>query len=456
MNDLLEKSTQTAQKAAQMIGGSFEQGVGFKPIKPITPGDLSYESSPLNIPPISPATQADGMLASLEAGIDIYTKQLNDKAKAAEEGKNTSLEQYIRAQARQKGEQQVRGEKYSEAVDPLQAELDDINSQILQEQNANRRRIEALEKNPQGLETDALDAEIRRVNTESLRRQADLSIIQMARQGRYDSAKAIADRAVSAIMEQQKINLDALRFIYEENKDEFSKAEQRAFEVAQNERERKFELETYKERARFDQALAQSDPLYKLKLEREEKEIALLGEPTPTERKAAEEALREAQASIPVMQDKINAVEVLKNHPGLRGSVGPYKLARFTPFEIDKAAKQEFAGGVHKLIGGLTLQNLIDAKNRGATFGALSDAELNILANSATALNDWEVKDKNGKGTGVWAIDEASFRRELDTIKELTQRAIIQSGGSLLEDSEQAALDELFNNAQTTDPSSYY
>lgn len=210
------------------------------------------------------------------------------------------------------------------------------------------------------------------------------------------------------------------------------------------------------------------------------KEASLLGEPTASEKKAQAEALKQAKASIPLMQDKIDTVDILKEHSGLNSRVGStfagrkpttfaggviraivpaFGTASLIGAGLDKAsgAGQDFAGGVHKLVGGLTLQELIEAKARGATFGALSNEELNVLATSATTINDWEKKDKNGKGLGVWDIDEASFKRELDNIKKLTIRAKYLAGESLYSPEEQALLDNTFSDDnQALNPANYY
>jgi hypothetical protein len=212
--------------------------------------------------------------------------------------------------------------------------------------------------------------------------------------------------------------------------------------------------------------------LKQLQIAKAQKELSLLGEPTPAETKATKAALLEAKSSIPVMQDKIQAVDVIKNLPGLvsrvgtgiysrapqsfLGGVGQLSVGALTPEDVLSSVSgsgQQFAGAVHKLTGGLTLQTLIDAKARGATFGALSEGELKILSDSATALNDWEIKDDNGKGTGFWDIDEGSFKKEMDTIKELTQRALFLSQGSVFSPDEQAIFDSI---NQATDPASYY
>jgi hypothetical protein len=160
----------------------------------------------------------------------------------------------------------MRNELYTNSVDPLQAELTDINDQMRREQHSNVRRLEDLEKNARGMTAAGLDAEKNRINTESLRRQADLAIIQLSRQGRYDSAKAIADRAVAAEFEKQQLRNETLKFVYEQNKDKFTTAEQRAFETAQSDRERSLENQQYAARSRFDQVIKENDPLYREQL----------------------------------------------------------------------------------------------------------------------------------------------------------------------------------------------
>jgi hypothetical protein len=193
----------------------------------------------------------------------------------------------------------------------------------------------------------------------------------------------------------------------------------------------------------------------KLQMDKLNKEIGQIGQPTVAERKEAAAAMKEAEAALPLMQDKLNTLASLKSHPGMKGSVGAYGLARFTPLSIDKADRQDFIAGVSKLTGDMTLQNLIDAKARGAAFGALSEGELALLANSSTKINNWALKDKDGKVYG-YDIDEASFQRELAEIERLTQRGIYQKQGSFFNSEETSVLDDLYNSTNTSTPMSYY
>jgi hypothetical protein len=211
-----------------------------KPAKPITPGDLSF-ASPIAVPPTPTSTASAGLQGQMEA----FTAGLQAKADASQKTKDASGKMLADAMFSAQGETAITDALYSQddGVDDRKAELDEINQQILQEQEGLRREIETIENNTEGLTRSGVAGKIDEARRKSLRTQADLAVIQLAKQGRYDSAKAIADRAIAAQLEKQKQTLDTLRFIYEENKQQFDKDDQRAFETAQRNRERALDRE---------------------------------------------------------------------------------------------------------------------------------------------------------------------------------------------------------------------
>jgi len=125
-------------------------------------------------------------------------------------------------------------------ADRLSQELARLNQQILLEQNKTRRQLEALAQNPQGLFQGALLDEMERTKRESLKKQADLAIIQMGLQGRLDAARSIAQRAVDIQMERERKKLEAAKLTFERNKGLFDRADQRLFSAKLQERERRF------------------------------------------------------------------------------------------------------------------------------------------------------------------------------------------------------------------------
>lgn len=212
----------------------------------------------------------------------------------------------------------------------------------------------------------------------------------------------------------------------------------------------------------------------KLTNEKLRKEIDSVGQPTKKEIEAEKAAMKTAKGQVQVLQDKITKIDYALEQPGLKYRVGPNKTERegmlvgipyivgagsSVPSMISEASGegQRFAGAVHQIANKEFLDALIAAKAQGATFGALTDREGDALRASATAINDWEIKDKDGKGTGRWNIDEASFKNELNNIKELSQRSILNAQGDLLLDNEDDALNSLYSaQSSALAPGAYF
>lgn len=222
------------------------------------------DSSPFSLTPTAPTTGAAGLAGvtetrsksvaeELASGNTLATGDLAKRAVTAEQDKNQSLNSYLDFALNRQGKTQLTDNAYkTSGVDQAEADLKDINQRILEEQVSRRRQLEEADKNPNGMLKGALDAYKSNIERESLAREADLSVIQLGRLGKYDSAKAVADRSVSVQLEKDQAKLDALKINYEDNKDLFSKAEQRAFESAQSDRQaqletRKTELTTIKD-----------------------------------------------------------------------------------------------------------------------------------------------------------------------------------------------------------------
>lgn len=192
-----------------------------------------------------PPTQGSGLLGELEANAAGFTQNLQQQAQQSQQASDSSFEDYLAGLSGTLGETELTSQAYSQegGVDDIQQELNSINQELLSEQNALRRRIERIQDNNVGMSAQAIEDEVNRVERESLRKQADLSVIQMGIQGRFDSAKAIADRAIAVQLERDQSRNEALRLNYERNQNLFDKDEQRAFESAQRDRERALDAE---------------------------------------------------------------------------------------------------------------------------------------------------------------------------------------------------------------------
>ena len=129
-------------------------------------------------------------------------------------------------------------------------------------------------------------------------------------------------------------------------------------------------------------------------------------------------------------EQSINDVTSLVNNPYIRSAVGPTWLGRFVGRGLDTATgeRQNYIASVEKLRSGLTLDSLINAKARGATFGALSDSEMQVLSSSASKLGSWAIKDSSGNVTG-YSASEKDFKKELNTINNFAKLDYILKGG---------------------------
>ena len=124
----------------------------------------------------------------------------------------------------------------------------------------------------------------------------------------------------------------------------------------------------------------------------------------------------------------INTIDSLKTHPGKTGVVGPNPLARMRPIAGPSGQTSDFVAGVEQLQSSLSLDQLIKAKERGATFGALSDQEMKILSAAGSKLGTWAVKDEAGN-VKYYKASEKAFNSELDKISNYAKLDYVLKGG---------------------------
>lgn len=155
------------------------------------------------------------------------------------------------------------------------------------------------------------------------------------------------------------------------------------------------------------------------------------------------------ETSLNNLREKISAIDILKGSRGMAGTVGAYGIARFTPLTIDKSERQDFIAGVKNLVSQDTLDTLLELKKAGGTLGAISEKELDILQSSASKINSWEIKDKNGKVTG-FEIGEKEFTDELNRIQKSAQKIIDAAEGKNVDSYLDTALDVILNNSTSS------
>ena len=209
---------------------------------------LNSSESLIQVPNVPP-TGADEALGSyLESfqqnQTDAFTQAQEQRTKQAEGKTSTAFEDYIKGLA---GEQSVEGltmkaeDKFG--TPELEQEVNRLNAELMSEQRALKKRIDVLNANAQGGLASGVSGEIANAQRESYSKQADIAVVQMAAQGQFDSAKAMADRKAAIQFADQTRDLGIREKIYTENKDIFTKEEQRLFETKQGDRNRKLQAE---------------------------------------------------------------------------------------------------------------------------------------------------------------------------------------------------------------------
>lgn len=126
-------------------------------------------------------------------------------------------------------------------------------------------------------------------------------------------------------------------------------------------------------------------------------------------------------------KDKIDTINTLTKNIK---ATGPNELSRWDPLSGFTGAQQKFIGSVEQLRSELTLGSLIEAKARGATFGALSEGEMRILDATASKIGTWAVKDQKTGQIKGYNIDDASMKQELDKINQYAKLDYLKKGGS--------------------------
>ena len=134
------------------------------------------------------------------------------------------------------------------------------------------------------------------------------------------------------------------------------------------------------------------------------------------------------QAKLDAAQKEVDDVNQILNHPGFNESVGPNPFARrlFNWNEFINSNAGNFVAKVEQIISQKSLSSLIDAKARGATFGALSDTEMTILTKAATELGNLRKYRDNDPTKDVvgYRTTENNFNRIMKEIQDSANKII--------------------------------
>jgi hypothetical protein len=451
----VEETNRLLQEASKQTGLAAPT---FSPTGAITSETLSGNVPSYKLPTPDVLTGADGLVGAVEAGSTAFaTTQAETQAKRdeaakvsqAQSAKDTSKQSLLEIMGITKGEATLTNEAYSETVDPVETELKAINQEILEEQNALRKRKEALQGS--GLTDVQRGAQEREMVRQSASLQADLYIKQLGIQGRYDSAKAIADRKVAMLLEKDAQDIAMLTFAYNENKADFTLAEQRQFDGMIKEKENalktKEALETYKSnitieamkngvkipysvqqeinrasnQAEVNAILARNGISLADPLDRQIKQAQLAK--LNLDLSQSQLAGIEAQAGqiSPYQQERqtrvLDSVAELRKRVGI-ATVGIVSLGKFLPGSNPRNFKTDLDTLKASIAFG-ELTAMREASKTGGALGQVSDNELRLLESALGGLDQGQ--------------SPANFRKNLDKVEASIKRwqsAVNKSGVS--------------------------
>ncbi len=159
-------------------------------------------------------------------------------------------------------ESKVKDQAYKDAgVDTAKKSLDDFEKQLEREQLRNRREVEAM-LGSGAITKEQAAPQIEGLNRQSLAKQADIAILKAGASRDYATAIDIADRAVEAKMAPMKARLDAFKFIYDNNKEAFTRADDQRLKKEYARYQSQLNLEEYRAKSKIDAAaLSNGDTL---------------------------------------------------------------------------------------------------------------------------------------------------------------------------------------------------
>ena len=346
-----------------------------------------------------------------------------------------------------------------------------------------KKQVEEIEKNAQGGLESGMNAEINRLNKDYARTRADEMISYNILQGDYQAAeKTLADYKTD-LQDQRKWEADTLQMAWNFVQNDLTESEKLEILQAFDEKKSKEDFEQQKAlldyKAKIDASTGagiKAPTIQKINGQDMQWDAAAGTWVKPSVSTTTGQDLTKDQLGISSVDELLNAgvgadtaigTSFLSRSTGFWGNLGRVLLGMGTGAATGAAAgsvipgagtavgaivgagagligalsqtgkqmysqlsgaEQEFIGSVEQLTSRLTKESLISAKEQGATFGALSEGEMNLLAQSATKIGKWARKDEDGNVVG-YNVNEKAFKKELQTINNMAKLDYLKKGG---------------------------
>lgn len=231
--------------------GITQDGINFisqDGTTPIMPSALTSEK-PLTMPTTPPVsttvdTTAQAAATSAQTATDAQIASNASKQELKSEGQG--IMDIVNNIANQPTKQQAQYEE--QGLLEKKAEIDRISLEMSQANQRAQKEIDTIQaQNPGGLIGSGASTRIRQIQRENAAYQADRAFGLAALQGNYTAAKDAIDAKIEAETSGMKLQLEAKKYFYEQNREDFTKEEQRAYEEILRKDERKYD-ETVKDK----------------------------------------------------------------------------------------------------------------------------------------------------------------------------------------------------------------
>lgn len=374
----------------------------------------------------------------------------------------------------------------------LAGQIGDIQSQIDVEGRALSNTIKNLYANP-NLTQNLVSRKANEAQRTSASYMADLAITQQVLSRNYDRAIATAQRKVDILTAPLRTKLEAKKFGFEANKDLWSTQEKAQIENVIRKEERAYNdekqrLNDINELAITARTNGAPDKLVQnvLNAKTREEAILALGQyaSDPVDRAIKNAQLSKIQSELSALNlDKdtelgaIDAVEKITNVQGLidnkkvmsslvAGTKLGTKRLFAKPFDTKDGSspaeniasaseRADYLSSISQLIDSVTLDQLATAKERGVTFGALSEGELNVVASAGTKLGNKAIRDKDGRIVGFKGSEE-DFTKDLEAIQQMAERDYFKKTGQEYKPAEFTSEADYVDSLTTSNPFSIF
>lgn len=489
----VEQATQAGQYDAQYGEGAYK-ALPQAPIVPMASTASSVTDTPIQAsilkaqtgtytPPVSSSNisnttaSVDATIANGQSNKDTQTTSTVGNTQTTTSSQPTNVKQTIQDQIFK-----ILGKEQNIAADKqtIREQNDiaikekasrDLSNEILARKQSYTKQIEEVQKNTEGKFPGAVQAAVNDLQVKANRELADLSIQYNIANGDYQAAQQISEEQIADLNASYDNQIKTLQTAYDFLQNDMTESEkvqaQQQFQTKEQERAN----EEYRLRAQFDQKLKQADPLYQAQIasanRANQSDVVGGGVVSPLSLAKAQGDIQQTTELGKGGGSAIGTSFITRTPGGFWSNVGKFLTGAATGAAVGGTAglavgglgaipgaiiggivggsvasgkdaysklsgsQANFISGVEQLRSNLTLNTLINAKANGATFGALSEGELNLLRDSGTKLSQWAITD-NGKPDGKvigYNTTEANFRKELDKINNYAKLDYLLKGG---------------------------